>query len=66
VPEIALVPGLRDVGNGPSEQQQALRQDLLKNEKIQLWAFTGTEEECESNWREFLLKDAPEGSVILA
>jgi hypothetical protein len=65
MPEIVL-PGLREVSNGPSEQQQTLRQGLVENGQVKLWAFSGTEEECEANWREFLLKDAPEGSVILA
>ena len=64
MPEIVIVPGLRDVGNGPSEQQQQMRQDLVKHEKIRLWAHAGTEQECEEAWKEFLLESAADCRIL--
>jgi len=59
MPEI-VIPGLRDVGNGPSEARHQELKELRAQHRIQLWAESGTEEECEASWREFLLMGTPD------
>lgn len=61
-----VLPGLRDVGNGPSEQAHKQLQELRQSSKVQLWSLEGTAEECEKSWIEFCLQGCPDGWEVLS
>ena len=63
MPEI-VIPGLRDVGNGPAEASHAQLEQLRQEHKVQLWAERGTEEACEASWRRFLLEGTPDWEIL--
>jgi hypothetical protein len=62
MPEI-VIPGIRDVGNGPSEARHQELKELREQHRIQLWSHQGTEEECEDSWRQFLLAGTPDWEI---
>ena len=59
MPEITI-PGLRDVGNGPSEEAYKGLEELRESHKFLVWTERGTLEECEESWRKFLLDGTPD------
>lgn len=63
MPEITL-PGLRETGNGPSEQEYKMLVEFRKGEKVLVWSHEGTHEECEKSWHDFLLADTPDWVIL--
>lgn len=59
MPEV-IIPGLRDVGNGMSEDSHKWLDELRKEHRLLLWSESGTAEQCEKSWREFLLEGTPD------
>lgn len=59
MPEIVL-PSVRQIANGASEQAHQKLQEMRQAHQIQMWSLEGTAEECEDSWRAFLLRDTPD------
>lgn len=62
MPEI-VIRGLRDVGNGSTVSGHEMLREMRQDQQIQLWSHEGTKEQCEANWRNFLLEGTPDWEI---